>query len=114
MAVTSEMSQTKANESAARGNRQSQRMDFHHGDVPTPIELKGSRSPRLIIMSRTIALAHMPASFRIAEVKVGLGQKYEIACRTMSMAKSEMKRPIQVAIGTWARVVGSLDILRQH
>ena len=88
-----------------------QRIDFHQRDAPRPIELKGNRSPRRIIMSRATALIQSSVSFTIAELVVRVGAKYKIVCRITRNANSDKNRPIQVARETFAGGAALSDIM---
>jgi predicted nucleic acid-binding Zn ribbon protein len=74
------------------------RIDFHQRDVPSPIDVRGNRSPRRMINNRVIALSQSSVSFQIAAARVRVGQKYDTDCRTSNIANSDRKRPRQVAV----------------
>src|SRR5207247_577641 len=78
-----------------------QRIDFHQRDVPRPIDVRGSRSPRRMMNNRVIALTQSSISFQIAAVKVRVGQKYDTDCRTSNITNSDTNRPSQVARETF-------------
>src|SRR5436305_4686027 len=77
------------------------KIDYHQRDVPSPIDVRGNRSPRRMMNNRVIALTQSSVSFQIAAVKVRVGQKYETDCRTSNIAKSDRNRPSQVARKTF-------------
>src|SRR6266404_7454335 len=91
------------------------RTDFHHVDVPRPIDVNGKRSPRRTKMSKTIALTQMSDSLQSAPVKVVAGQKCETVCRITSMANNAISRPIHVTDDIRALTPGcSLTLYRMQ
>src|SRR5205823_392775 len=70
-----------------------QRIDFHQRDVPSPIDVRGNRSPRRMMSNRVIALTQSSVSFQIAAVKVRVGQKYDTPWGTRNHTKSGRNSP---------------------
>ena len=83
-----------------------QRSDFSQRDVPRPTEVRGRRSPRLIMTSRRMAHIQMSDSFQIVPVKVRAGQMNEPSCRMTNSPKRATNRPIQVLNETLANGAG--------
>src|SRR5437762_13427708 len=73
-----------------------QRIDFHQRDVPSPIDVRGNRSPRRMLNNRVIALTQSSVSFQIAAVNVRVGQKYDTDCRTSNITNSYRKSTTHV------------------
>jgi hypothetical protein len=88
-----------------------QRSERLNVDVPIPIEFSGKRSLRVMMINNTIAQSQSRDSRKIAAVIVIIGNKYEIACRTIRIANRAMTNPIQVDVETAVRIGNDLGIL---